>query len=52
MEQALSQYLHQHQLCLAGCEGASEVPLLKDLYPTLAGQYMIKMLGEYCFDLY
>ncbi|XP_046888193.1 endoplasmic reticulum protein SC65-like isoform X2 [Hypomesus transpacificus] len=40
MEQALSQYLHQHQLCLAGCEGASEVPLLKDLYPTLADTYV------------
>uniref|UniRef100_A0A6Q2XFJ1 Leprecan-like alpha-helical domain-containing protein n=1 Tax=Esox lucius TaxID=8010 RepID=A0A6Q2XFJ1_ESOLU len=37
MEHALSQYLHQYHLCLAGCQWVCDT---KDLYPTLEDAYV------------
>ncbi|KAM6951114.1 endoplasmic reticulum protein SC65-like [Aplochiton taeniatus] len=40
MEQALSQYLQEYDLCQAVCEGAMEVSLVKNLYPCPADAYV------------
>ncbi|KAI9539601.1 hypothetical protein NQZ68_005683 [Dissostichus eleginoides] len=39
MEQAITQYFEVYSLCLAGCEGSSEIVEVKDFYPTLADLY-------------